>query len=473
MSKPAIICVDDEPIVLESLKIELRHALGDSCLIETAESGEEALELFEELQTDRYEIAVVLADQSMPGLRGDELLRQIHRLSPQTLNIMITGHANLETLSTLIRTAKLYRYIAKPWKSDDLRSTILEAIHNYHHLRALEQQNVALQQKVEQLESTIADFQQSHEQLWQQTQQQEALNRVFLDFAIQQFQNFQSVQEQVENLEHLNHLKDHFLSSVSRELRAPISNIRMATQMLEVRLQQLGIYDDVLQCSKYFRILRTECQRETDLIDDLLTLIRLDSGGDPLSLAAINLNLWIPHIVEPFMEQIATHEQQLQINLPSDLPALVTDLSHLERTLTELLSNACKYTPEQEIIAITVEMVHPSLVEGEIAERTESDRPIESMIPSMAPAPPTPEIWIRVSNSGVEISAEEQEQIFNQFYRIPHHNFWNQSGTGLGLSIVKKRIEKLRGTITVQSDSRQTSFTVKLPLNMSLNRDHQ
>jgi signal transduction histidine kinase len=464
MSKPAIICVDDEPIVLESLKIELRHALGDSCLIETAESGEEALELFEELQTDRYEIAVVLADQSMPGLRGDELLKQIHQLSPQTLNIMITGHANLDTLDTVIRTAKLYRYIAKPWKSDDLRSTVLEAIRNYYHMRQLEQQNLSLQKTVHHLEQTIADLQQSQTQLWQQTQQQEALNRVFVTFAIQQFQACQSVQEQVENLEQLNHLKDHFLSAVSRELRAPISNIRMATQMLEVRLQQLGIYDDLLQCNKYFRILRTECQRETDLIDDLLTLIRLDSHAESLSLAAVNLNLWIPHIVEPFMEQITAHQQQLQISLPTDLPALVTDLSHLERTLTELFSNACKYTPEQEVIGVTVELVQPASIGGETIEH--SDRPIEATIPSMVPTPPSPEIWIRVSNSGVEISAEEQVQIFDQFYRIPHHNFWNQSGTGLGLSIVKKRVEKLRGTITVQSHSQQTTFTVKLPLHL-------
>jgi two-component system, sensor histidine kinase and response regulator len=69
MPKPVVICVDDEPTVLESLKIDLKRILGDSCLIETAEDGSEALELFEELQqSDEYEVALVLADYIMHRL---------------------------------------------------------------------------------------------------------------------------------------------------------------------------------------------------------------------------------------------------------------------------------------------------------------------------------------------------------------------------------------------------------------------
>lgn len=468
MSKPAIICVDDEPIVLESLKIELKQALGDSCLIETAESGEEALELFEELQTDRYEIAVVLADQSMPGLRGDELLAQIHQLSPQTLNIMITGHADLETLSTVIRTANLYRHIAKPWQSSDLRSTILEAIQSYHHIRALEMKNAQLQQQVKHLEQSVVTLQEAHDQLWQQTQQQESLNRVFLAFAIQQFQQCQAVQARVNTLDQLNQLKDQFLSSVSRELRAPISNIRMATQMLEVRVQQLSIPDAVLQYDRYFEILKTECQRQADLLNDLLTLTRLDSDLEPLNLSTINLNVWIPHITEPFIDRVAAREQQLQIHLPQDLPAMITNLMHLERTLTELLNNAWKYTPSGEKIVVAVEIVQtlndPATALLDLPDF--DDRPREATIASMTPRRPAPEVWLSVTNSGVEIPVEEQDRIFTQFYRIPNNNFWNQGGTGLGLAIVKKRVEKLRGTIVVDSQQGQTTFTVKLPLSM-------
>jgi signal transduction histidine kinase len=467
MSKPAIICVDDEPTVLESLKIELKQVLSDTCLIETAESGEEALELFEELQTGKYEVALVLADQIMPGMRGDELLQQIHSLSPQTLNIMITGHADLETLSTVMRSAKLYRYIAKPWQSTDLRSTALEAIQSYHHSRELEFQNSQLQQTVQQLQQSIALLEQSKEQLWEQTQQQEALNRMYLGLALQQCQLCQAVQSQVEQLEHVNRLKDNFLDSISHELRAPISNIRMATQMLEVRLQQLDLPETVLQCERYLQILRTECQKETDLLNDLLALIRLDSGREPLNPSTINLNLWIPHIVEPFMERVQQHQQHLQLEIPSTLPTLTTDLAHLERTLTELLNNAWKYTPAGETITITVQVVsllpnaEPSLGESLAFERCGG----ALALPSIATSVSESELWISVSNSGVEIPLEEQELIFNQFYRISNHNIWQQGGTGLGLAIVKKRVEKLRGVITVTSQNRQTTFTVKLPLS--------
>lgn len=469
MTKPAIICVDDEPIVLESLKIELKQALGDTCMIETAESGEEALELFEELQTDRHEVAVVLADQSMPGLRGDELLKQIHAVSPQTLNIMITGHADLETLSTVLRTAKLYCYIPKPWQSDDLRTTVLNAIQSYRQTRELELQNATLQQAVQQLEQSMTTLQQTQAQISQQAQQHESLSRVFLAFAMQQLQTCQSTQEQVATLEHLNQIKDDFLSSISHELRAPISNIRMATQMLEVRLQQLEMDDSILQCDRYFRILKTECQREVDLLTDLLSLIRLDSSADPLTLSAINLHLWIPHIVEPFLERMQERNQHLEIHLPPSLPGITTDLSHLERMLSELLNNACKYTPSGEIITLTVQLMESALPisDADASHWSASQIDPEAAIHSLSTTARQPEVWISVSNSGIELSAAEQAQIFDQFYRVPHQTGWHQGGTGLGLTIVKKRVEKLRGSISVASVNQQTTFTVRLPLNIN------
>lgn len=131
MKKPVIVCIDDEPDVLNSLKIELKKAIGDQCIIETAEGGEDALELLADLQADEYEIALVLSDYIMPDIKGDELLRRIHESSPDTLTIMLTGQADLEALSNAIKYAKLYRYIPKPWQNEDLKLTVVEAIHSY------------------------------------------------------------------------------------------------------------------------------------------------------------------------------------------------------------------------------------------------------------------------------------------------------------------------------------------------------
>ncbi|WP_293136412.1 response regulator [Okeania sp. SIO3I5] len=124
MNQIAIICVDDEPMILDSLRIELEGNLGDNYLIEFAQSGEEALEVFMELKEDNYEIPIVIADYIMPEMKGDELLQKIHSLDPETLKIMLTGQADVTGVGNAINYANLYRYIPKPWESHDLKLTV-------------------------------------------------------------------------------------------------------------------------------------------------------------------------------------------------------------------------------------------------------------------------------------------------------------------------------------------------------------
>ena len=151
MNKPVIICIDDEPSVLESLKIELKRALGTECLIETAEGGEDALDLIQDLISQECDVALVLSDYIMPDIKGDEVLKQIHRMSPNTLTIMLTGQANVEAVSNAIKYARLYRYIAKPWQPEDLKLTVVEAVHSYLQDKKLAEQNLKLQQMNQEL----------------------------------------------------------------------------------------------------------------------------------------------------------------------------------------------------------------------------------------------------------------------------------------------------------------------------------
>jgi PAS domain S-box-containing protein len=135
--KPVIICVDDETTVLKSLRAELQEAIGNDYLIEIAEEGEEALDLVEELLDDGYEIPLIISDQIMPGLKGDELLKSVHELSPDTLKILLTGQADLEAVGRAIKYAKLYRYIGKPWDAQDLNLTVKEALNSYFQSQQL------------------------------------------------------------------------------------------------------------------------------------------------------------------------------------------------------------------------------------------------------------------------------------------------------------------------------------------------
>ncbi|MCW6048801.1 PAS domain S-box protein [Microcoleus sp. A2-C5] len=156
-NKPVIICVDDEPIILESLKIELKKALGEEHLLETAEGGEEALELIDELLAEGCEIVALISDYLMPNMKGDELLKQIHKILPKTIKIMLTGQADLEAVANTIKYAKLYRYISKPWQSEDLKLTLKEAVNSYFMEKQLAEQNTQLQKLNQELETLVEE----------------------------------------------------------------------------------------------------------------------------------------------------------------------------------------------------------------------------------------------------------------------------------------------------------------------------
>lgn len=155
MNKPIIICVDDEQTVLDSLKMALKKATENEYLIETALGAEEALELLSELLEDEYEVVLVISDYIMPGMKGDELLKRIHVISPKTIKIMLTGQAEIEVVGNAIKYAKLYRYIAKPWQNDDLKLTVKEALRSYFQEQQLAEQNTKLQQLNQELETLV------------------------------------------------------------------------------------------------------------------------------------------------------------------------------------------------------------------------------------------------------------------------------------------------------------------------------
>jgi DNA-binding NtrC family response regulator len=129
-NRDVILCIDDEVIVLDSLKEQLQNEYNNY-LIEVSESGEEAMEIINELIADKVELPVVIADFIMPGMKGDKLLEKIHILLPGTKNILLTGQASIEGVSNAVNKANLYRFIPKPWEKEDLILTVKEALRSY------------------------------------------------------------------------------------------------------------------------------------------------------------------------------------------------------------------------------------------------------------------------------------------------------------------------------------------------------
>ncbi|MBW4608104.1 MAG: PAS domain-containing sensor histidine kinase [Hassallia sp. WJT32-NPBG1] len=251
----------------------------------------------------------------------------------------------------------------------------------------------------------------------------------------------EAAQARFDEMESLNRLKDEFISTVSDELRTPLTNMKMAIQMLGISLNKEQNFLSEMnkpqtersKAARYFQILDNECDREINLINNFLDLQKLDSNAKPLVLETIQLQQWLWRVFQVFQARNRNSSQQeLQLNIPANLPPLVCDPFSLERILLELLTNACKFSPPAAKITLTAQLK-------------------------------SKEIQLQVINTGVEIPTTEIPLIFNKFYRIPSNDPCKQGGTGLGLALVQKLILSLGGTIEVESESKHTCFTILLP----------
>jgi len=249
--------------------------------------------------------------------------------------------------------------------------------------------------------------------------------------AIRQARLYQAAQVQVRELAELNRLKDEFLSTVSHELRTPITNIKMAIQML-----RNSSTDD--RRAKYIGILEQEAVREAELINDLLDLQQLQAAPRPVELEPIQLQDWLPKLLEPFQLRFAARQHQFQMEIAPGLPTVASEVASLRRILAELLNNACKYTAPEGQISLMAAM-EPA------TEPTLSDQ-----------------ISFTISNQAI-IPEVEISKIFDKFYRCPNADPWKQGGTGLGLALVQKLVERLQGEIQVTSQAGWTQFKITLP----------
>jgi two-component system, sensor histidine kinase and response regulator len=308
MKERVILCVDDEDTVLRSLKRELRETLGDRYIIETVSAGQEALELFDELLSEGYEIPLVIADQIMPHMKGDELLHKIHEVSPKTLKIMLTGQADMQAVVNALNQANLYRYIAKPWEKIDLAMTVKEAMQSYLQDKELELKNTILQETNRTLEMKVKE----------RTAQLEA---------------------QKLELKQLNASKDKFFSIIAHDLRAPFSGLLGLTDFIIKNVEQFTQRD----VKENLTELRDVANTVYGLLENLLAWSRLQRGAMEHAPENVALHALADQIVRLF----ATHARQKEITLvnrvPHDLAAYV-DSRMLDTVLRNLVSNALKFS---------------------------------------------------------------------------------------------------------------------------------
>ncbi len=231
--------------------------------------------------------------------------------------------------------------------------------------------------------------------------------------------------------------KDEFINNIAHDLRAPLMNIKMAARMLKISLTtepEIAKLISGHKAEQYLTVLDRECDREVELINNILDLQRLELTVEPVLLESIDLVTWLPNTIEPFIHRADHRRQKIATAVAAQLPTLATDRVYLAKILTELLNNACKYTQTEGNILVTI------------------DSPFDSG-------------WLTIGvKNQAEIDQKHLPHIFKQFYRIPGSDRSQQGGTGLGLSLVQKLVKQLNGQIHVISNDGWTEFSVKLPV---------
>ena len=390
----AILCVDDEPVILESLKEQLKRHLPQNYELESAESGEEALEVIAELHQDGLVVALVISDQIMSGLQGDELLIQLHQHYPQMLKIMLTGQADIQSVGNVVNQASLYRYISKPWDETDLILTVQEALKRYTQEEQLLEQN----QKLQELN---IELQQLNISLEQKVSDRTA-----------------ELEQAKQAAEVANQTKSTFLANMSHELRSPLNAILGFAQLMN-RSNTLSP-----EHQEQVEIILQSGEHLLNLINQLLDLAKIEAGKITLNETNFNLYNLLQDLEDMFSLKAENENLFLKFTCGETVPEYIcTDQIKLRQILINLLNNALKFTSKGGIdLKVACEPIASSQIR----------------------------LIFAVKDTGVGIEPEEINQLFQAFTQTKTGKEI-QEGTGLGLSITQKFVQLMGGKIQVNS----------------------
>lgn len=241
-----------------------------------------------------------------------------------------------------------------------------------------------------------------------------------------------NIQEELRNslseLKEMDNRKNQFISIAAHELKTPLTSIHGFSQLLLDK----KIADDIKKRKKYLSIMNTETKRLAKLVGDILDLSRIDLGTVKLNIERIKMNEIIESVRREMAIQIKIKGLKSDFDVQENIPEIKTDRERVTQILLNLINNAVKYTPE-----------------GKISFKAYYDRK---------------KIHFIIRDTGVGISKDNQEKIFERFYQVDSSYTRKVGGTGLGLSLVKEFLDMLGGKITLKSqEGKGTEFHVTLP----------
>lgn len=130
MSNKAILCVDDEEIVLSALESQFIKEFGSEYAVELAQSAEDAFEILDELKEEECDILVIVSDWLMPGMKGDEFLIEANERFPKVLKVMLSGQADQKAIERSEENIEHFKFVNKPWDGSALSRLIRDSVDN-------------------------------------------------------------------------------------------------------------------------------------------------------------------------------------------------------------------------------------------------------------------------------------------------------------------------------------------------------
>ena len=305
-SRATVLLVDDDPMILKSLRRALRRA---PWRLLSAGSGAEALEIME-----REPVWVIVADYRMPEMDGLDLLNRIKQRWPLVQRVMLTGAANLEVIERAVNESEVYRFLNKPWSDSQLRATVGDCI-----------DRVALERSNELYRRELAE----------RNRQLEEINRGLE----------RQVEQRTAALLHAEKMAalGRMAGGVAHEINNPLGGILAFAQVLARDLGRGGEHAEALDT------IQTCATRCKNIVDNLLSFSRkpaCEAGGQ----------LAINEVVEVAMGVARLHpkakDAQVELELGSGLPPVVGRASMLQQVLVNLLQNAFQAAAEEPEVRI-------------------------------------------------------------------------------------------------------------------------
>jgi signal transduction histidine kinase len=244
------------------------------------------------------------------------------------------------------------------------------------------------------------------------------------------------------DLQAANIAKSEFVSLVSHELKTPMTSIRGYTDLLAQGT--VGPVNEIQ--SNFLNTIRSNVNRMSNLVSDLADISRIEAGRLHLEFQSIAIEDVLQEVIRSIQGQLDEKEHTLEVQIPDGIPDVWADLNRLIQILNNLVSNAIKYTPQNGLLSVQVELS------------------TNQWDPDGAPQV----VHISVNDNGLGITRADQEKVFQKFFRSSDQNIRDLPGTGLGLNITRHLVEMQGGCIWFESEAGHGStFHFTVPVAMT------